>query len=505
LRDKRPLWQVGAAALIFFGVWGALFGWWYVRNAELYDDPLGNYHMAQTVGLRAAPIALDDLIIEEGFSFYAAFWGWFGAVNILAPASLFTFTYLLIALSGLGWLRVGWRAWQDRQWWQRAPTAAGNLVPWGLLMLALGLGIVGLVRWTLITPASQGRLLFPFMAAVTLPLAWGLVALLGRWRASVMVTPLAVFALYCGAVLIPHAFRLPERFEALPAEARGVDVIYIHDEPFVELVGYRVDDAPIGPTQQLELRLYWRALARTPTDMSLFAQVFGPGDNDALIEVGKIDSYPGRGLLRTSTWETGTIYEDVYLIDLENWQRRVNFPFQPRIKIGWRDAPADRELPVRSAAGEALDAVLVPGGRVVLDSFGGASDVAAFGGIIDLYGASLSEHPEGVQLAVIWGATQPISEDFTVFVQLIDPARRAEPLAFGDSVPRDGWWPTSAWVPDNNFFDRYVIPVPDDLPPGDYEVIFGFYRPADFTRLPATGAAYPDAEMRPLPWPFPAD
>jgi hypothetical protein len=37
------------------------------------------------------------------------------------------------------------------------------------------------------------------------------------------------------------------------------------------------------------------------------------------------------------------------------------------------------------------------------------------------------------------------------------------------------------------------VPLPDNLPSGEYQILMGFYRPSDFTRLSVTGTAYPDA------------
>ncbi|MCC6800988.1 MAG: hypothetical protein IT325_12795, partial [Anaerolineae bacterium] len=76
------------------------------------------------------------------------------------------------------------------------------------------------------------------------------------------------------------------------------------------------------------------------------------------------------------------------------------------------------------------------------------------------------------------------SEDFTVLVHLIDPARPDQPLAQGDDEPLGGRWPTSAWIAGRAFVDPHAVALPDDLPPGEYALAVGFYRPVDFTRLP---------------------
>ena len=56
-----------------------------------------------------------------------------------------------------------------------------------------------------------------------------------------------------------------------------------------------------------------------------------------------------------------------------------------------------------------------------------------------------------------------------------------QPLAQGDSPPRAGYWPTSAWKPGTPFVDAHVLALPPDLPPAVLTVMSGvnkvlFYR-----------------------------
>jgi hypothetical protein len=52
--------------------------------------------------------------------------------------------------------------------------------------------------------------------------------------------------------------------------------------------------------------------------------------------------------------------------------------------------------------------------------------------------------------------------------------------------------PTS-WAPPRVHTWTHPLPVPPDLPPGDYWLALGLYKPDDFTRLPLRGAAPPPA------------
>jgi hypothetical protein len=71
-----------------------------------------------------------------------------------------------------------------------------------------------------------------------------------------------------------------------------------------------------------------------------------------------------------------------------------------------------------------------------------------------------------------------------VLVHLVDLAQPEQPLAQGDDEPLSGRWPTSSWIAGQLFVDPHAVALPADLPPGEYALAVGFYRPADFTRLP---------------------
>jgi hypothetical protein len=528
-RDKKPLSYVAFSAGIFLLVWGGLFGWWYVRNLDLYGEPLATYHMAQTVGLRENPISILELIREEYFSFFAAYWGWFGTLSILAPDSLFDYAAVLwgLAVVGLGVYfasppaplskgegeSVGTNGVASPLKYEKgrggsmyrpddgdvagridtsapAQVKRSNAIPFALLTLTLLVALVSFVQWTLTTNASQGRLLFPFVSIISTFTALGLTTLLGKRWGTLITAPLLMYALVSIGYTIPHAFRLPEAFDDLPIEANPVDVRYGD----IELLGYRIDPEPVNPEgNTLKVWLYWRPLEKTNKPLSLYIQAFAPApDEDGVIEVGKVDSYPGRGMLRSDSWETGIIYEDVYQLEIKNWDGRT--PFEPRLKIGWRDNATGEEIPPTTASGESIPAVIVQGGRVSSgDQKFSSTTPAVFGDMIRLHQAEVSQAERQLRVDLVWEALRPISEDFTVFVQLIDPAQPTQPLAFGDSVPRGGWWRTSLWIAGERFADQYVVPLTEDIPAGEYEIVLGFYRPVDFTRLPVNVPPYPDA------------
>lgn len=107
------------------------------------------------------------------------------------------------------------------------------------------------------------------------------------------------------------------------------------------------------------------------------------------------------------------------------------------------------------------------------------------GGIISLRGHELAQSSavagQPLTLKLYWQAETPPPEDYTVFTQLLDGSGA---LAVGwDSQPLGGHFPTSQWPVGQIVTDVVQIPLPAELPPGEYTLITGLYRLATLERL----------------------
>jgi len=481
VRERRP-WQAWARILlIVIAAWVLIAGWWYARNLHLYGDLFGLDRMVEIIGPRAQTPTWAELAGEfEGLR--RSTWGVFGTLNLSAPDALFWYGDVLsaIALSGLVIAAVRARGQSQRADWRAL----------GLLALHALIVFAALVSWTRRTPATQGRLLFPALGGLATLFALGLAGWLPRrWE---RLAPLAAAPLVAAAVVLPFAvirpaYVPPPTVAGLPADSAPVEARF---GP-IELLGVRVADGPVAPGEALDVTLYWRPTDHTVEDMSLYVQVFGhalPDKPDTLEEIGKVDSYPGGGLLRTTTWALDRIYADRYLIPIA---RDIETPVQPALKIGWRRFGSGQDMAPETLSGEPLDAVMVHAGRVAgagarLSS--GEPVGAVFTGLMRLNAARVApvRARPGETLAVDleWEALAPVIEDFAVLVHLVDLAAPEQPLAQGDDEPLGGRWPTSSWIAGHTFIDPHAVALPADLPPGEYALAVGFYRPADFTRLP---------------------
>jgi hypothetical protein len=112
--------------------------------------------------------------------------------------------------------------------------------------------------------------------------------------------------------------------------------------------------------------------------------------------------------------------------------------------------------------------------------------VIRLGDKIELIGHDFSPRklkPGGIiNISLLWKATSPIEEDYTVFVQLLDEEGFLR--AQIDSYPVSGFRPTSSWLEGEVIRDNYGLMLPSDLPPGDYNLICGMYLLRTMERLP---------------------
>ncbi|NDJ79302.1 MAG: hypothetical protein GYB65_23875, partial [Chloroflexi bacterium] len=487
--QHAPFRRLLVAGVIVVGVWSVVAGWWYWRNWRLYDDPTGTNVMIDIIGARDETPDVAELLDEfEGLR--KSFWGVFGTLNVSAPDALFWYGDALSLLALAGLLVYSFRA-------VRGHTPARESLP--LLFLALQVLVVfaALVNWTRRTPATQGRLLFPVLGALSLLAAVGLGEIVrlatqvlpphphqashthGPRLAVVFAMPLVLAAAILPIITIQPTYQPPETVSTLPDDAVQLPSAI---SP-IQLRGVHIADEIVRPGDSLEVTLYWHPTAHTANDLSLYVLVFGQETDDGIQLLGKLDSYPGGGLLRTTTWDLDQTYADTYRIEIDENTRA---PVRPRLEIGWwRYAPGAIFDPDRSP----VPPVQVEGGRIVgenqrLES--GEPVDAVFGDMLRLNRARITSTtlPRGVPLSVDleWEALRRPNEDFQVLVHLVDPDQPDLGLANGDHSPLNRRWPTSAWEPGHSFVNSVTL-VPD-VPPGEYRLLVGFYRLDDFTRLP---------------------
>jgi hypothetical protein len=64
-----------------------------------------------------------------------------------------------------------------------------------------------------------------------------------------------------------------------------------------------------------------------------------------------------------------------------------------------------------------------------------------------------------------------------------------ETVAQQDQPPLDGAYPTSLWDPDEIIADTIEVPLPADLPAGEYDLVVGLYDFNTGVRLTVPGSS----------------
>ncbi|MFQ5407952.1 MAG: ArnT family glycosyltransferase [Anaerolineales bacterium] len=105
---------------------------------------------------------------------------------------------------------------------------------------------------------------------------------------------------------------------------------------------------------------------------------------------------------------------------------------------------------------------------------------------------------ELLYVTLAWQALQPVSQELVVLVHVAESAT-AVPAAGHDSAPCNGTIPTTAMRPGEIVFDGHVVPLPADMPPGDYSIFVGLYTWPEQVRVPPDAGGTPDGRRELIP------
>jgi hypothetical protein len=476
-------------------------GWWYARNYLLYGDLLGFNLWLKIAGGRPTPVTLLGLVNEfQGFRI--SFWGNFGGVNLIAPGWVYTALDLITLSALLGLLAAAWMRRLLATLW----------IPG----LWLGVVFASLVRWTLLTYASQGRLIFPAISAVGVLMALGLsslwsVGLQGRgfrgWDLTsfepfnlVATLFLLAFAIATPFIIIAPAYALPVKLPADAPAPHPVHITYAADDSRPELVGYEIDRSVRGG-EELPLSLYWRTAKGVDLDLYVYIHLYDASGDP----VGQWDALPGNGLYPTRLWQPNEMIVDRYMVPIST---AAFGPQVGRVEVGLTRVGSTVPLPAHDPSGEtivptiarfkiAAPATNTPP-RPTLFKFGDQFEAVNIHFSGARGGRVFEIDPSHVTATSLFGgdvmrvaltlraATMP-DGDYTVFVHLLDS--QGNIVVQRDGPPGGDGYPTSFWDAGEEVDRQFDLPIRDDIAAGDYQVEVGVYRSGGGARLPASGNA----------------
>lgn len=477
-------------ALIGLGLVAVAFlvvdGWWFVRNVQLYGDPLNLGIWQQAAGLRPAPLTADRLPLEFAV-FRQTYWGVFGIENIRMADVLYILLDLFVFTAILGVIYLMGQLLAIRDFAHARRELAGILLLQAIVLVAL----IGYFVWLAMVQDVPGTHLFPVIAAISPLLAAGFIEIV--WWMLFLITPpdrsyvragdavpnetlhpnsvwtarvLGVVALLVPFIAIVPAYSAPAPVEALGSTVQQVYARYGN----VELVGYDMLQERYLPGQMVGVTLFWRVIEPTEDDYSVTLALLPPTGFD----LGKVRTFPGWGKLRTSTWQAGATYADTYFLRLDPLVAG-NFPL--RLHVIWNNDRTGETIAVTDEQGNVIPNVLLDAGAMIY--------ARAFNGrlaVPDNVEPRLREFGQFMRLEefafdratyhtiLVWNTMKPMEENYTVSVQILDSENSI--VRQQDVQPS---LPTRFWQYGDRYFTDHALVQDSALPPGDYRVIVAVY------------------------------
>lgn len=285
---------------------------------------------------------------------------------------------------------------------------------------------------------------------------------------------------------------------AQPLEARLDEV--------AQLLGFSATSGTLAPGDDLEVSLFWRALAGLPGagDWSVFLQLL-----DAHGEVAAAWEGPPVTWHPTGTWQPGELVRSQHTLRLpatlaDGRYQLITGLFDPatnaRLAVEpGRPRQAEDFVPLRPVQVVGRKHVMAaPQPQVPLEA-----SLARVGRLVGYdQDAGRAQAGQALPLTLHWQATETTGDRLKVFVHLLD--RQGNIVAQSDAEPGGGAYPTSSWLPGEYVADRHVLAIPPDAVAGPATLVVGLYDPASRQRVPwvgATGEVVGDQ----LPLPEPVD
>lgn len=479
--------------LIFAGASVALVlvttGWWYLSNLQQYGDLFAVQQMGAVAGAYSDPFGLGALI--GGFQWTRlSFWGLFGVSNIQANPLFYALVDFatFFAVFGIIFLIMQLIAIRDFSY------ARTELTGVMYLTLSFFVSLIFFLIWTGGTQLLNGRQLFPYIGIIAPLLATGFIEM--TWWLLFLLSPPDRHFVRAGeavpepvlregiywplrflgfaAVLVPFFVILPQYQAPEPLERRPNAALPVYAQyADIELIGYHHNDRRYIPGEPVSLTFYWRVREQTENDHRVtLALVDADGD-----EIGKIDTYPGGGRLRTTQWQPGAIYADDYVIPLDtDVEESQTFG----VHIRWWDDESDISV-IPTSGDSTLEAVILDVGAIVplrADIENGGfqpfpvPDSNINSVTFDNRFRLTSYYVDFMtyELLITWQATDYIDEDYTTFAHVVNDDN--ELVTQADVYPQ---LPTHYWRQGEEFVISYPLRFLPHLDPGTYSLHIGWY------------------------------
>lgn len=440
-------------------------GWWYFRNWQLYGDPTGVDAFLDVVGRQPAS-DVPTLISNEYESFLRTFWGMFGWVNVPMTSWIYLVFYGIAIMALIGLLidirPQSFRIWHSQQF------VRWLAVIWVLVVL------IALIRWSMLTTASQGRLLYAAIAPIGIGISSGLFSFIQLLRLPKLTISLpilwfGIIALVVAPITIVHAYDLPPSVDVVEAD----DNFYFVDPSINQQVlsGNLHDiDASAVVGDYVEVVVDFQIHDTTVTNWSIFVHLV----NEFGVIEAQRDVIPGGGRLGLASLPDNYGWRNYIAVHVP---QGIYAPQKLNVVMGFYDVITGRRLILDSS--EETSIVL---GSVDLlptkDKYPNPVDIN-FDDTFLLNGYDISSQVatlgKSIDVTLHWQITDDIANEYVVSVQLINPStfQKAGQL---DRLPSEE---QSNFNNGQSLTDIRSISIDENTPSGPYRLLVSIYRVTD--------------------------
>ncbi len=268
---------------------------------------------------------------------------------------------------------------------------------------------------------------------------------------------------------LKYARQATQAIAMLPPTAIRLDKNY---GDLARLAAIELAPPRLTPGATLQVTLYWLPLAPINRELVSFVHLA----NLKAEVLAQANGVPDHGQAPTTTWQPGQIIVDTYSLPID---AKLMPPLAVNLEAGLF-APANSQfIAARTADAQPTDSVVAkltiatPQKVTPPES----AITANFDNQLALAGYQLKANPP--EIVFYWQPLSAPPEDFTVFVHLLNA--NGELAGQIDGQPYGGNYPTSWWTSGETVVDARPMPA---LSPGEYQIVVGWYRPADGSRLP---------------------
>jgi hypothetical protein len=469
LSGRYPLKTVLKTAVFLAVACLLVAGWWFLRSWILFDAPLGLSTHDQTPWAIGGPIGKLHTPFARWQDVFRSYWIAFGWGTIRPNIWIYRIITVISAASLAGMVLAVWR-------WRRRTNHSISISIVLIVLLffsVLGVGI-SLEIWMRRVVASYGRLMFPALSAIVILLVIG-------WYALHPKLPLVIGGLFAVLTLtapfwlIRPAFSLPEFLEPDEIAELSPSIGWLYgttiDNPVAELMSATPLEQSMGAGGILPVEICWRIIAQSKRPFSVLVHIIGPENR----LVTNRRTYPGLGSYPTNIWQPDDVFCDVVQIFI--WSNLAE-TLVYEIEIAMIDLEEGKRLLAFDAGGNPIEATFAS--KILLIASGSQEDypsTEAGGEAIQLVDYSRPENwfaGKQHDVTLRWGVAEKVDQDYQVFVHLRDGVSNSN-VAQADGPPVGGWYPTSYWGVGEVIEDKHSFHLPNDIDPGTYNLVVGFY------------------------------